>query len=339
MTQIKNRSLSDEFLIDINRIIDYILANDNFVVTSHINPDGDNIGSSRAMCGFLKKLGKNCIYILDDEYPSDLMFLSDDRDIKKMNSQEFDNLKGYTVIAQDSGSYERICMDKDLLESSEGIICIDHHHTNGDYGFIKYIDTQASSTCELVYNVISTYEKKFGRFIDEDIATCLYTGLITDTGNFQYSNTEASSFIMAADLLARGARKNQIIEEVFQNKSLNYYKILGQVLDNLELVDGKISIASVSRKMMDRNSIGYDDIDAITPYTRDIEGVELGIFIKEKDKGEIKVSLRSKNYVDCTALAGLFGGGGHIRAAGLTIRDKDLEEVKKMLRDEAVKFI
>src|SRR3712207_5264678 len=123
--------------------------NDRFVVTSLINPDGDNIGSSRAMCGFLQKLGKECIYILDDDYPSDLDFLDSFIEIEKIYSREVDDLNGYTVFALDSGSYDRICVDKSLLESSKGIICIDHHHTNGDYGFIKYIDTRASSTCEL----------------------------------------------------------------------------------------------------------------------------------------------------------------------------------------------
>ena len=339
MSQIINRSLSKEFLKIINEIIDYIIANDKFVVTSHINPDGDNIGSSRAMCAFLKKLGKQVVYILDDPYPSDLEFLYDKVDIDKSKSSNIKSLAGYKVIAQDSGSYERICMDKDLLETSDGIICIDHHHTNGDYGFIKYIDTRASSTCELVYNIIKTYEDRFEDIIDYDIATCLYTGLVTDTGNFQYSNTEPSSYLMAADLVTRGADKNLVIEKIFQSKSLAYYKVLGQVLDNMEIIEGKISLATVSKKMLDENNINYDDIDAITPYTRDIDGVELGIFIKEKEIGEIKVSLRSKSYVDCTKLAQVFGGGGHVRASGLTIMDKSLDEARDMLRQEAVKFI
>src|SRR3712207_8534004 len=117
MTQIINRSLSKQFLEEIDKIIDYIIENDRFVVTSHINPDGDNIGSSRAMCGFLQKLGKECIYILDDDYPSDLKFLCDFVKIKKTHSREVDDLNEYTVFALDSGSYDRICMDKSLLES------------------------------------------------------------------------------------------------------------------------------------------------------------------------------------------------------------------------------
>ena len=337
MAEIKNRSLSEEFLIEIDKIIDYILCNDKFVVTSHINPDGDNIGSSLAMCGFLEALDKEYIYLLDDAYPSSLVFLN--REGLRKTSDQAPSLEGYTVIAQDSGSYERICMDKDLLETSRGIICIDHHHTNGDYGFINYIDAKASSTCELVYNIITRYEDIKARpIIGPEIGTCLYAGLVTDTGNFQYSNTEPSSFLMAADLIARGAKKQLVIENIYQKNSLAYYRILGECLNNLEIIDSKICIAIVTKEMLDKYGLEYGDIDAIIPYTRDIDGVELGIFIKQKEIDEIKVSLRSKSYIDCTELAAAFDGGGHVRASGCTFRNKSVEEVRNMLLEQAKKL-
>ncbi len=337
MAKIINRSLSDKFLVEIDKIIDYIINNDKFVVTSHVNPDGDNIGSSLAMCGFLEALGKDYIYLLDDAYPSSLDFLN--REGLRKTSDHLSNLEGYTVIAQDSGSYERICVDKDLLNTAKGIICIDHHHTNGDYGFIKYIDTQASSTCELVYNIITRYEEiNSNKLINQDMATYLYAGLVTDTGNFQYSNTEPSSLMMAADLISRGARKQEVIENIYQKNSPAYYRILGECLNKMEIVDKKICLAIVTRHMLDKYGLNYDDIDPITPYTRDIDGVELGIFIKEKEVGEIKVSLRSKSYIDCTRLAEVFDGGGHIRASGCTIRDKSVEEARDMIVDQARKL-
>ena len=337
MANIKNRSLSEEFLVEINKIIDYILNENKFVVTSHINPDGDNIGSSLAMCGFLDALNKEYIYLLDDDYPSNLAFLN--KEGLRNTSDQVSSLEGYTVIALDSGSYDRICIDKNLLETSRGIICIDHHHTNGDYGFINYIDAKASSTCELVYNIITRYEDIKSRLIiGPEIATPLYAGLVTDTGNFQYSNTEPSSLMMAADLIARGARKQEIIENIYQKNSLAYYRILGECLNKLEIIDSKICLAIVTKYMLDKYGLEYGDIDAIIPYTRDIDGVELGIFIKQKEVDEIKVSLRSKSYVDCTELAATFGGGGHLRASGCTFRDKSLEEVREMLLDEAKNF-
>ncbi len=321
----------------IDNILNYIINNNNFLVTSHVNPDGDNIGSSLAVLFFLKKIGKNARYIMDDEYPSNLMFLHDDSIVEK--SENF-NMKEYTVIALDAGDYSRICASEEVLKASKGIICIDHHITNGDYGFLSYIDSLCSSTCELVYNVIKRFESvNEEMIIDESIATPLYTGLMTDTGNFQYSNTNSSSFLMAADLIERGARKSEIVEQIYQNNSLNYYKILGEALKTLEVYDNIISVITVTNEMMKKNGVDYGDIDAITPYTRDIKNIELGIFIKEKTPGEIKVSLRSKNYFDCTKLAKIFNGGGHLRASGCTIKDVSVEEAKKMLLKSANELI
>lgn len=327
----------NNFIKDIDNILDYIEENDKFLVTSHVSPDGDNIGSSLSINNFLKKIGKEVIYVLDDSYPENMMFLYNE-DLKKKSS----DVKGddYTVIALDAGNYSRICVDERVLKESKGIICIDHHVTNGDYGILKYVDTEASSTCELVYNIIMRYEERFKvKIIDEEIATYLYTGLITDTGNFQYSNTEESSFFMAAKLLSRGAQKNKLIEEIFQSNSLEFYKILGEALNDLEVINSKISVVSVSKEMMDKHNIDYSNIDGITPYTRDIKGIELGIFIKEKEIGEIKVSFRSKNYVDCSKLASEFGGGGHIRAAGCTIKDLEISLARKILIEKASEYI
>lgn len=325
------------FLDEIDKIIDYILRNDRFIVTSHINPDGDNIGSSIAIYEFIAGLGKDVKYVLDDDYPTNLKFLLDEK-IKNKSSDILD--RGQTIIALDSGDYSRICIDNDILEKATEIICIDHHMTNGEYSNYKYIDTKASSTCELVYNLIKRYEERFEKMIiSEKIATSLYTGLITDTGNFQYSNTEVSSFIMAADLMTRNADKNKVIQNIFQSNTLKFYKILGESLSKMEVIDEKISIIIVTNEMLLKNQVAYDDIDAITPYSRDIEGVELGIFIKEKSVGEIKVSLRSKNYVDCTKIAKAFGGGGHIRASGCTITDVSVDEAREMLIAESKKHI
>lgn len=321
----------------IQNIIDYIDANDDFIVSSHVNPDGDNIGSSLGVYYFLEKIGKKVSYVLNDDYPTTLMFLYDDKVKKKSSDIEE---RGQIVIALDAGDYSRICIDKEILEKAKEIVCIDHHVTNGDYSNIKYIDTKASSTCEMVYNLLKMYEKKKSiNIIDEKIATALYTGLITDTGNFQYSNTSASSLYMAGDLMEIGADKNKVIQEIYQNNSLNFYKILGDALSTLEVYSDKISVITVTEDMLTNRGVIYDDIDPITPYSRDIEGVELGIFIKERTKGEVKVSFRSKNYVDCTVLAKKFGGGGHIRAAGCTIFNEDVETAKKMLLDESLKHL
>lgn len=322
---------------NIESIIKYLKgSNDDFIVTSHISPDGDNIGSTLGMYYALNKLGKNVYYVLDDNPPQNLKFLVENMNILK--SEEV-NLNNYNIVALDCGDKNRICLSQELLNNAKKIVCIDHHASNDYYGDFNYIDIDASSTCELVYNLLVEYEKKEDKnIIDEDIATCLYTGLVTDTGNFVYSNTHPSSFEMAKDLLLKGAKKDIIIQKVFQSNPYNYYKLLGEALNTLDILDGKIASIMITKEMLKRNVISFNDVDGITSYTRDIEGVEVGILLKEKKENEVKISLRSKNYVDVSKIAQSFNGGGHIRAAGCTIYSS-VEDAKKMIVEAVVKAV
>lgn len=321
---------------NIDNIIDYINGSNYFVVTSHISPDGDNIGSTLSMYYALNKLGKNVFYVLDDNPPLNLRFLL--KDIKVLRSEEF-KLEDYSIIALDCGDKKRICLSDEIINNSKKLICIDHHASNDHYGDFNYIDIDASSTCELVYNFLKRFSEVNNlNIIDEKIATCLYTGLVTDTGNFAYANTHPSSFEMAKDLLLTGAKKEEIIQNVFQSNPYNYYKLLGEALNTLEIVDNKVSSIMITKEMLKRNVISFNDVDGITSYTRDIEGVEVGILLKEKKENEVKVSLRSKNYVNVSKIAKTFNGGGHIRAAGCTIYDS-IENAKEKVLKEVLKSI
>ena len=321
---------------NIENIIDYINRSNDFIVTSHISPDGDNIGSTLSMYNSLKKLKKNVYYVLDDTPPKNLEFLL--KDVNILKSNEF-NIDKFNIISLDCGDRKRICLSDEIKDKAQKIICIDHHASNDKYGDFNYIDTSASSTCELVYNVLVAYNKKYNiDLIDENIATFLYTGLVTDTGNFMYSNTHPTSFDMAKNLLLKGAKKENIIQNIFQSNSANYYKLLGEALNTLDIIDNKVACISINKEMLKRNIISFNDVDGITSYTRDIEGVEVGILLKEKKDNEIKVSLRSKSYVDVSKIAQSFGGGGHIKAAGCTIYDT-IENTKKKIIDSVLKTI
>ena len=321
---------------NIENIIDYINRSNDFIVTSHISPDGDNIGSTLSMYNSLKKLKKNVYYVLDDTPPKNLEFLL--KDVNILKSNEF-NIDKFNIISLDCGDRKRICLSDEIKDKAQKIICIDHHASNDKYGDFNYIDTNASSTCELVYNVLVAYNKKYNiDLIDENIATFLYTGLVTDTGNFMYSNTHPTSFDMAKNLLLKGAKKENIIQNIFQSNSANYYKLLGEALNTLDIIDNKVACISITKEMLKRNIISFNDVDGITSYTRDIEGVEVGILLKEKKDNEIKVSLRSKSYVDVSKIAQSFGGGGHIKAAGCTIYDS-IENAKKKIIDSVLKTI
>ena len=322
---------------NIESIIKYLKgSNDDFIVTSHISPDGDNIGSTLSMYYALNKLGKNVYYVLDDNPPQNLKFLVENMNILK--SEEV-SLNKYSIVALDCGDKNRICISQNLIDNAKKIICIDHHASNDSFGDLNYINPKESSTCELVYNLLKEYSKFLGKqLITEQIATCLYTGLVTDTGNFCYSSANPSSFLMAHDLISIGAKRDFIIQNVFQSNPYNFYKLLGEALNTLDIINGKVASINLTTEMLERNGVSFNDSDGVTSYTRDIEGVEVGILLKEKKENEVKVSLRSKNYVDVSKLAQSFNGGGHIRAAGCTIYSS-IEDAKKKIVEAVVKAV
>lgn len=321
---------------NIDQIIESIKGSNDFVITSHCSPDGDNIGSSLGMYYSLKKLGKNVVYVLDDTIPLNLRFLTDG--IKIYNSDDMFN-KDYVLIALDCGDRSRLCCKDHIVKNSTNLICIDHHASNDAYGDLNYIDIVASSTCELVYNLLNEMAKVCNTdILDEKIATCLYTGLVTDTGNFSYSNTNPSSFLMAYNLSKLGANRDEVIQNIYQNNPVSYYKLLGEALNTLQIIEGKVSCITLSLDMLDSNNIEFNDVDGITTYTRDIEDVEVGLLFKQKGFNEVKVSFRSKNYVNVSKIAQKFNGGGHIRAAGCTIKD-NLENAKNMVIKEVLNHI
>lgn len=324
---------------NLDNIIKYIHGSNDFVVTSHVNPDGDNIGSTLSVYYFLKKINKNVYYVMNDEMPLNMRFLIEEIDI--INSSEFKelNIENYTLITLDCGDKNRICVDDDIKNNCINLINIDHHGSNDFYGDLNYVLAEASSTCELVYNLLVRNEEVNNfKSIDKNIATALYTGLMTDTGKLTYSNTHASSFDMAKQLLICGADTQKVVQNVFGSNPFNFYKLLGESLNTLEIINTKVAIMMVTEDMLKKYNIDFKDIDGIVPYARDIENVEIGILLKEKGNNETKVSLRSKAYADVSRVAKAFGGGGHIRAAGCTINDS-IENAKIKILEEALKEI
>lgn len=323
----------------IDAILKYIHGSDDFVVTSHVNPDGDNIGSTLSIYYFLKQINKNVYYVMNDEMPLNMQFLIENINI--INSSQFKelNIKKYNLITLDCGDKNRICIDDEIKDNCTKLINIDHHASNDFYGDLNYVVAEASSTCELVYNILREDEKiNNTKIIDEKIATALYTGLMTDTGKLTYSNTHASSFDMAKELLLRKADTQKVVQNVFGSNPFNFYKLLGESLNTLEIINTKIAVMMVTQEMLKKYNIDFKDVDGIVPYARDIENVEIGILLKEKGNNEIKVSLRSKSFVDVSKIAKVFGGRGHMRASGCTIND-NINNAKIKIVEQALKEI
>ena len=315
-----------------NKITEAIIKSDNFIIASHYSPDGDNLGSCFAMYHALKLLNKEVMVVVDDVIPKNLSFLCSDVIINKSNDVK--DIK-YSLIALDCGDKNRICLDKKIIENCHCLINIDHHASNTGYGDINLVEEEISSTCEIVYNLLNYIDKSL---INKVIGRCLYTGLVTDTGNFMYSNVKPESFLMAYNLLKLDIDKSEIITNIYQNNPLNYTKLLGDALTTLEIIEGKIAVICVDSEMFKRNNISFNDVEGIVNYTRDIEGVEVGILLKEKNYKEIKVSLRSKSNINVNEIASSLSGGGHIRAAGCTIRES-LDCAREIIVSETLKHM
>lgn len=304
----------------------HILDSQNICIASHVQPDGDNIGSVLSLGMALKKLNKNVYLLKTDEIPSDYKFLPNVNLIK-----DHDNIDEIDIfIALDSSDEERLGKNKDLLTKAKLIINIDHHISNTNFGHINIIDKDASSTGELVYDFI----KSMNISIDKDIATCIYTAISSDTGSFMYDNTSAKTHEIAADLIKVGIDKEKININLYQNKSLERTRLFIKAMDNLELYfENKVALAQITQEMLEDCNAKMEDSEGIISFLRGISPVEVAILLKEFKDDEIKVSMRSKRYIDVSKICSVFGGGGHIRAAGCTINES-IDKAKTLILNE-----
>jgi phosphoesterase RecJ-like protein len=314
------------------QIIDIINKSSKIAVTSHMQPDGDNIGSSLALCLALKKLGKKVVFVIDDNVPELYRFLKGAREAEKPSSVaeiDFDLL-----IALDCGDLERLGKVAQLVSKTK-LVNIDHHISNTKFGEMNLVEENASATAEIVYKLI----KSMGIFIDKDIADCIYTGIVTDTGMFQYSNTSEETHSITAELIIAGVSPSDIFNKIYQNSPKEKVLLMGEALKSLEFFNNDmVSCISISKAQVD--NIAEEDIDTegIVNLGRDIFGVEVAIFLKQKEANLVKVSLRSKTYIDVSIIAKDFGGGGHIRAAGCAVAGS-LESVKQQILEAIQKQI
>ncbi len=313
----------------IDNFIEKIGEAKNIFLASHVQPDGDNIGSILGLGLALKKLGKEVHILKTDYIPKDFMFLPSIDIIRDYNEDEID-----VFIALDSSDEDRLGDNKVLLNKANTIINIDHHISNTNFGDINIVDSDAAATCEIAFKLIKTLNID----LDKDISTCLYTGISTDTGSFMYSNTSAKTHMIAAELLDIGIDKENININIWQSKSLDKTKLFIKTLETLETYfDDKVAIVMVTRDALRGTGASMEDTEGIVSFVRDIATVEVAVMLKEFEENEIKISMRSKKYVDVSNICALFGGGGHKRAAGCMISsniEKAKEEILNALENK-----
>lgn len=296
---------------------------------SHVQPDGDNIGSLLGLGIALKKLNKEVHIVKVDDIPKKYEFLPNIDLIKKVSTEEMVDL----FIALDSSDLERLGVGKKIALRSNSILNIDHHITNENFGDINIVISDASSTGEVVYSII----KELGVTIDKNIATCLYVAISTDTGSFMYDSTTSNTHLIAADLLNKGIDLNYIITNLYQNRSMEKTKLFIESLNTLEFhLDGKVAIIKITRKMLEDCNATMEETEGIVSFIRDIEGVEVASILKEFDDEETKISVRSKKHIDVSEICLKLNGGGHKRAAGCTIYE-NIENAEKILLDAIFK--
>jgi phosphoesterase RecJ-like protein len=305
----------------LNKIIDTLKAGSSFLITTHMSPDGDAIGSSLALSYALKALGKNVIVYIYDGIPYDFIFLKDaDKVSQTLPLRNFD-----AVITTDCANINRIGEEFLNFKSYDHLINIDHHKDNSGFGDLNLVDGKICSTGMLIYELI----KALGVEIDYDIAAAIYTTILVDTGSFRYSNASAQAFKVAGELVEKGVSPWNIAEKVYENQPVNRINLLKHALGSFEIFDSKgFASITVTRKMLKEANANLEVTDGFINFPRSIKGVEVALFFKELYPNRYKLSLRSKGKADVAEIAANFGGGGHKNAAGCLLNGNlpDLKE-------------
>lgn len=319
---------------DFALIFDKIKEASSIVVLVHENPDGDAIGSAIALIKTIEKMGKKpeC-YI--ESIPCNCEFLFDkDNPIKPFDGMDV-NKEFELCIALDCGSEERLGKAKELFEKAKFTICMDHHLTNSEYARINYIDSKAAATGEIIFDFITETEN----VIDKEIATAMYSAVVSDTGMFKHKNTTENTFKIASELMKYGIDITEITRKMFYESTANRTIFLGRILEGLELYsDNRICVLTAKVKDLEKYNIDESELDGMVEFARNIKGVEVGILMKPHGN-LFKASLRSNGKIDVAEIAQVFDGGGHKFAAGCRFDGVTCEMAKKMLVCELEKVL
>jgi phosphoesterase RecJ-like protein len=283
-------------------------------ITGHIRPDGDCIGSIMALYNYLiENMPGIYVDVYAQRVPENFNYL---KNIDKVIVDYPDTDKIYDVmICLDSSDLERIGEADKYFKAAKRTICIDHHISNDNYADVCHVVADASSTCEVLYDLFEDDE------ISKEVAEALYTGIIHDTGVFKHSNTSKHTLEVTGCLINKGVGFSKIIDESFYMKTFLQNQILGICLLNAKMtLNNKVIYSYIDMETMTKNKAVPSDLDGVIDQLRVTEGVEVAILLHETSEGEYKVSMRSNNDVNVSEIAVSFGGGGHIKAAGCSIK-------------------
>ena len=317
-----------QYVKQLEEAIAFIKGYSSFLIVSHVNPDGDAISSSATVAWLLEKMGKQAIIINESELPKRLDYLYRYHTILQYNPEltlQFD-----AVIAVDCADDLRMGKVVELFDEETAILNIDHHATNNMFGRVNIVNAEAAATVQILYDLIKTVNLT----LDVECGTALYTGLITDTGGFRYSNTSSDVMKMASDLLAIGVSGHQLADTLLEKMTIGKLKLLKLALSRITFSDDeKIGWIHIQKDDLIHCGAEPEDMEGIVNYVLNVDGVEVGFLLKETKTGAYKASLRSAGKVDVAKVCQTFGGGGHVRAAGCTLSNAVEESIEQLVSE------
>ena len=319
----------------LGQIAKFILEGKKIGITYHVSPDGDAVGSVLALFNALKSLNKDCYILSKDTLSDNLKFLKGSDEVTGEITEPDDETD--IVVVLDCGNLERVSAN--LKQFTGTIVNIDHHLSNDKYGDINYIDSNAAATAEIVFELLNLMGINFdeANSVIKDIGTCMYTSIVTDTGGYRHSNVTERTHKISATLKKIGVDNTFIYQSLFDNKDFSRIKLIGKALSNMQLIlNGKVALLELDKAFTEDLGIDIGDTSDIISYGLQIKGVEVTLLLKEVEDG-VKASLRAKSYVDVRKIAEVFGGGGHIRASGIKIKNMSMEEAKYEILNEIQK--
>ena len=300
----------------------------SIALISHLDPDGDNLGSLTALSKSLLNLGKKVYPIEFDKIPENLKFLPN-LDLLSENT----DINIDMIICLDCANYERLGNIDELFNKARYRINIDHHQSNEFYGDVNIVKKGYSSTCELVFDVINEVNLP----IDEEISMSLLTGISTDTGRFLYSATTADTLSKASKLVEYGADMMKINELIYQSKKFEAQLLENEILSKTEIYNDHVAIGFVMTNQLNKYNVEISDIDSVINTFRDTDKIKISVLIKQQTENEYKVSFRSKGNIDVGSIAKNLGGGGHKNAAATKITG-DYDAVLNKIKEEIDRY-
>jgi len=323
------------------KVQDLISESNKIILTTHVVPDGDAIGSVIAMAGYLTQIGKTPVIINHSETPYNLQFMDSGKSIRVFSENTEENIKlineGDLIFILDTNEFARTkSMQQYLIDSPAKKVCIDHHTGIKEENYTAVISNSVyPATCQILYDFIKSDNEKY---LTTEVSSALYVGIMTDTGSFRYPRTDANVFIVCADLINHGADPVQIYENIFANVTMEDIKLTSLFMQSLEFFfDKKVVVGIVTQD--DFKSLGLDiqHVEGFSSILMNILGVKIGVILVEL-RDNIKVSFRSKGELDISTLSKEFNGGGHKNAGGANVKDLTINELKNNILEKLKRY-